>query len=172
MNRLLVPLALAMLALGGLATAGGASDPRRTEPGASTVAGDRAAIQEALRAGIREATDGSAARTCDYITPEGRAWAIAGYGFRHKRTFRSCAAMVRFARRVEAPYLDDARRSTIRRIRFSGRVALAVVEGPRTRLPGDKRGYGGLVGVYLTKVGGRWKAMDADFVPHPFSSGR
>jgi hypothetical protein len=73
----------------------------------------------------------------------------------------SCPQMVRFARKVEAPYLNDARRATIRQIRLRlPRQATVQFEGPKTG------GYGGLVDVQLRKVGSRWQVDDTDFVPY------
>jgi hypothetical protein len=86
--------------------------------------------------------------------------AIDAYSFRDLMELKSCPQMVRFARKVEASYLGDARRATIKRIKLRLSRAAVEFEGPK------RGGYGGIVGIDLRKIGSRWQVDDADFVPY------
>jgi hypothetical protein len=130
------------------------------EASASDRARDRTKIRQTIKRAKREGTDGSATKTCAYITSDGQKRAIEAYSFRYKTDLVSCPQMVRFARKAEAPYLNDARRATIERIRLRGRRASVEVEGPK------RGGYGGIVGLELRKIGSRWRVDDTTFVPY------
>jgi hypothetical protein len=167
----LLPLGLLALIFGAaMSGCGEESQGSATTPVKATAndrARDRAVIRRTVKRAKRHATDGSAVKTCRYITPEGQSRAIQAYGFRYGQQLTSCPQMVRFARKVEAPYLSDARRATVRRIRLRGRRARVQVEGPRGKpLPGDERGYGGTVDLDLRKIGSLWQVDDASFVPY------
>ncbi len=120
-------------------------------------------IRRTVRRAKREATDGSARRTCRFITPEGQVRAIQAYSARYQVPLTSCPQMVRFARKAEADYLSDARRATIERIKIRGGRATVTTEGPPSG-PGDT--LGGLVRLKLLKVDGLWRVDDTDFVPY------
>jgi hypothetical protein len=157
-----------MLALGGC---GEEPSRRDTKPVAFRAAAGHAGseartIRRTVRRAKREATDGSARRTCRFITPEGQVRAIQAYSARYQEPLTSCPQMVRFARKAEADYLSDARRATIYRIKVQATGATVTLEGPRQKLPGDKRGYGGRVGLKLVKIDGLWRIDDTDFVPY------
>jgi hypothetical protein len=127
---------------------------------ASDRARERATIRRTIRRAKREGTDGSAAKLCSYITSDGQKRAIDAYSLRYMTELKSCPQMVRFARKVERSYLNDARRATIRRITLRTPRASVQFEGPK------RGGYGGLVDVQLRKVGSRWQVDDTDFVPY------
>jgi hypothetical protein len=169
-----LPLLVAALLLpifGTLVSACGEESRGNSDNAVSATASDRSRDRSMIRRTIKrakhEGTDGSAAKTCRYITSDGQKRAIDAYAFRYMKQLKSCPEMVRFARKAEAPYLNDARRATIERIRLRGRHASVEMEGPRGEpLPGDKRGYGGIVGLELRKIGSRWQVDDTTFVPY------
>jgi hypothetical protein len=118
-------------------------------------------IRRTAKRAKREATDGSAIKTCRYITPDGQRRATDAYALRYGKELLSCPQMVRFARKIEVDYVKDAQRATIRKIRLRlPDRATVQFEGPKVG------GYGGLVGVQFRKVGSRWRIDDADFVPY------
>jgi hypothetical protein len=157
-----------VLALGGCGeeTSSGNVEPAAVREASGHAASQARTIRRTVRRAKREATDGSARRTCRFITPEGQVRAIQAYSARYQKPLTSCSQMVRFARKVEADYLSDARRATIYRIKVQDTSATVTLEGPRQKLPGDKRGYGGRVGLKLLKVGDLWRVDDTDFVPY------
>jgi hypothetical protein len=120
-------------------------------------------IRRTVRRAKREATDGSARRTCRFITPEGQARAIQAYSARYQQPISSCPQLVRFARKTEAPYLRDARRATIERVKVRGDRATVTVEGPPSG-PGDDQG--GRIDLELRKLGTLWRVDDTTFVPY------
>jgi hypothetical protein len=177
---LLLPVALVTLSLCATGSGCGEESQGSANAPAEATASDRGreattsdrgrgrrVIRRTFRRARRQATDGGAVETCRYITPEGQARAIQAYGLRYAKELKSCPQMVRFARKVEAPYLRDARRTTVRRIKLRGVRASVQVEGPRGEpLPGDKRGYGGIVDLELRKIDSRWLVDDTSFVPY------
>jgi hypothetical protein len=136
----------------------GGSDAKSPDETAKSTASEAKIIRKTMLAGKREATDGSARKTCRYITVAGQRRAIDAYNFTFQKQLRSCLEMVRFARKTEAEYLSNARRATVRRVRVRGRRASVVIEGPRSG-PGDP--MGALLDFYLRKVDGRWKVDNA-----------
>jgi hypothetical protein len=158
-------LVVLLLPLVGVGLSGCGEDSRGSsktpvEAAAGDRARDRTLIRETLKRAKREGTDGSAAKTCRYITSDGQKRAIAAYSLRYNKDLKSCPQMVRFARKAEAHYLNDARRATIKRIKVRGRRAWVDFEGPKIG------GYGGIVRVALRKIGPRWGVDDTDFVPY------
>jgi hypothetical protein len=160
---------LPVLALGGCAeetsrgNAESAGVREATELAADQARATRRTIRRTVRRAKREETDGSASRTCRFITPDGQARAIQAYSLRYQQPLSSCPQMVRFARKAEADYLSDARRATIKRIKIRDTRATVTVEGPPSG-PGDP--LGGLVGMKLKKLGAVWRVDDTDFVPY------
>jgi hypothetical protein len=135
-----------------------------TEQGTASIAANAArTIRRTVRRAKREATDGSARRTCRFITPEGQARAIQAYSARYQQPISSCPQLVRFARKKEAPYLRDARRATIERVKIRGDRATVTVEGPPSG-PGDD--LGGRIDLQLRKLGRLWRVDDTTFVPY------
>jgi hypothetical protein len=155
---LLLPSVGTMVSACGEASSGSSDTP--VEAAASDRAHERATIRRTIKRAKREGTDGSAARTCRYITSDGQKRAIDAYSFRYMTELKSCPQMVRFARKVEASYLGDARRAAIKRIKLRLSRAAVEFEGPK------RGGYGGIVGIDLRKIGSRWQVDDADFVPY------
>ncbi len=159
---LAVPL---LLALGGCGEEPSRAEvkPAAFKEVAVVAANESRTIRRTVRRAKREATDGSARRTCRFITPEGQVRAIQAYSARYQVPLTSCPQMVRFARKAEADYLSDARRATIERIKIRGGRATVTTEGPPSG-PGDT--LGGLVRLKLLKVDGLWRVDDTDFVPY------
>jgi hypothetical protein len=159
---------LALLPLVALAGCGEESSRGSTKPAAGHDAARLAAnevrtIRRTVRRAKREATDGSARRTCRFITPEGQARAIQAYSLRYQQPLSSCAQMVRFARKAEKSYLRDARRATIERVKIRGDRATVTVEGPPSG-PGDDQG--GRIDLELRRLGALWRVDDTTFVPY------
>jgi hypothetical protein len=132
-------------------------------PAATAAAKQARTIRRVVRRAKSEATDGSARKTCRFITPEGQVRAIQAYSRRYGKPLTSCPQMVRFARKEEASYMRDARRAKVIRIRVSGDRATVTLEGPPS---GNGDDLGGRVGLQLKKVGSAWRIDDADFVPY------
>jgi hypothetical protein len=157
-------VALLLSIFGTTASGCGESSSGSTDTPVEATASDhvreRAAIRRTVRRAKHEGTDGSAFKLCRYITPDGQTRAINAYSLRYMKGLKSCPQMVRFARKAEASYLNDARRATIRRIRVQPPRATVQFEGPK------RGGYGGLVDVQLRKIGSRWQIDDTDFVPY------
>ena len=138
----------------------GNAGPAAGRDTARLAANEKRTIRRTVRRAKREATDGSARRTCRFITPDGQARAIQAYSARYQQPLSSCPQMVRFARKAESSYLSDARRATIKRVKRSGDRATVTVEGPPVG------GYGGLIDLELRKLGGLWRVDDTTFVPY------
>ena len=160
---LLVVLPVGALAGCGEDTSSGTATASTRAAVATAAANEARTIRRIVRRAKREATDGSARRTCRFITPDGQVRAIQAYSSRYGKPLTSCPAMVRFARKAEASYLRDARRAKVVRIRIAGSRANVTLEGPPSG-PGDD--LGGLVGLKLSKLGSAWRIDDTDFVPY------
>ena len=141
----------------------GNTEPATGQGTARLAANEARTIRRTVRRAKREATDGSARRTCRFITPEGQARAIQAYSARYQQPLSSCPQLVRFARKTEASYMRDARRATIERVKIRGDRATVTVEGPPSG-PGDD--LGGLIDLQLRKLGTLWRVDDTTFVPY------
>jgi hypothetical protein len=149
MRRLLPALALLPVAI-----AGCSQTSAETRPSA---ANESSAIRNLVRAGIHEATDGTATRTCRYISDAGHVRMIAAYNFSYQRHFRSCERIVRFERRTDPDSVEDARHARIRQIRIAGDQASVLVA---------KRGpYGPSYHLYMSRDGTSWKIDNSDVLP-------
>jgi hypothetical protein len=149
-----MPRVLSALALASLAIAGCAQTSAETPSSAST---DSTTLRKLVRAGLREATDGTAARTCRYISDAGHMRMIAAYNFSYQRHFRSCQRIVRFERRIDPDSVEDARHALIRKVTVDGDQASVLVA---------KRGkYGPAYHLYLSRYGETWKIDNSDVLP-------
>ena len=145
---------LAVLGLLPVAIAGCAQTSAETRSSPST---ESTAIRKLVRAGLREATDGTAARTCRYISDAGHMRMIAAYNFSYQRNFRSCQRIVRFERRIDPYSVEDARHALIRKVTVAGDQASVLVA---------KRGkYGPAYHLYMSRYGATWKIDNSDVLP-------
>ena len=141
----------------------GNSPPAAGPDVAQLAANEARTIRRTVRRAKREATDGSARRTCRFITPDGQARAIQAYSARYQQPLSTCPQMVRFARKAETSYLSDARRATIKRVRIrGGSRATVTVEGPPVRAERS----GGQIDLQMRKLGDLWRVDDTTFVPY------
>jgi hypothetical protein len=149
MRRLLVALALLPVAISACAETSAETH--------SSASAESTAIRNLVRAGIHEATDGTAHRTCRFISPAGHMRMIAAYNFSYERNFTSCDQIVRFERRIDPDSIEDARHALIRRVRIHGDAASVLVA---------KRGrYGPSYHLYLSRYGKSWKIDNSDVLP-------
>jgi hypothetical protein len=149
MQRALVLLGLLPVAIGACAQT--SADTR------SSTSADATAIRKQVRAGLREATDGTAARTCRYISEAGQMRMITAYNFSYQRHFRSCQRIVRFERRIDPDSVEDARHVLIRK---------PTVEGDQASVLVAKRGkYGPAYHLYMSRYGDTWKIDNSDVLP-------
>jgi hypothetical protein len=153
----LVILALLLTGCGGDSFSG---DIAADDQAGEAQSRESAVIRRTMKAGIRQATDGSARKACRYITRAGHERMVGAYSRSYPdRDLRSCEQIVRFERKNDPSSVQDARESTIPRITVRRSRATAVVAGPKYG------GYGMSYRFYLKKVGSTWKVDDSNILP-------